>query len=30
VKLLGRDLHSLPREDLRNARRDIQMVYHDP
>ncbi|MEO7391268.1 MAG: ATP-binding cassette domain-containing protein [Ramlibacter sp.] len=30
VKLLGRDLHALPREDLRQARRDIQMVFQDP
>jgi ABC-type glutathione transport system ATPase component len=30
VKLLGRDLHALPRETLRQARRDIQMVFQDP
>ena len=30
VKLLGRDLHALPREQLRQARRDIQMVFQDP
>jgi len=30
VKLLGRDLHVLPREELRNARRDFQMVFQDP
>ncbi len=30
VKLLGRDLHDLPREELRQARRDIQMVFQDP
>lgn len=30
VELLGRDLHSLPREDLRKARRDFQMVFQDP
>ena len=28
--LLGRDLHTLPREALRQARRDIQMVFQDP
>jgi peptide/nickel transport system ATP-binding protein len=30
VKLLGRDLHTLPAEELRQARRDIQMVFQDP
>ncbi|HWP13766.1 MAG TPA: dipeptide/oligopeptide/nickel ABC transporter ATP-binding protein, partial [Ramlibacter sp.] len=30
VELLGRDLHALPREALRQARRDIQMVFQDP
>jgi ABC-type glutathione transport system ATPase component len=30
VKLLGRDLHTLPSEQLRQARRDIQMVFQDP
>jgi ABC-type glutathione transport system ATPase component len=30
VELLGRDLHTLPREALRQARRDIQMVFQDP
>jgi ABC-type glutathione transport system ATPase component len=30
VLLLGRDLHALPREALREARRDIQMVFQDP
>ena len=30
VELLGRDLHTLPRTDLRIARRDIQMVFQDP
>ncbi len=30
VLLLGRDLHALPREELRQARRDFQMVFQDP
>ncbi|MCS4509343.1 ATP-binding cassette domain-containing protein [Xylophilus ampelinus] len=30
VRLLGQDLHRLPREALRAARRDIQMVFQDP
>jgi ABC-type glutathione transport system ATPase component len=30
VQLLGRDLHALPREALRCARRDFQMVFQDP
>ncbi len=30
VRLLGRDLHALPREQLRLARRDFQMVFQDP
>ena len=30
VRLLGRDLHALPREELRQARRDFQMVFQDP
>ena len=30
VKLLGRDLHTLPKSELRNARRDFQMVFQDP
>jgi len=30
VLLLGRDLHALPREELRRARRDFQMVFQDP
>jgi ABC-type glutathione transport system ATPase component len=30
VRMLGRDLHALPREELRRARRDFQMVFQDP
>ncbi len=30
VRLMGRDLHALPREELRVARRDFQMVFQDP
>jgi peptide/nickel transport system ATP-binding protein len=30
VLFAGRDLHALPREDLRAARRDFQMVFQDP
>ena len=30
VKLLGRDLHRLPPDELRAARRDVQMVFQDP
>jgi peptide/nickel transport system ATP-binding protein len=30
VRLLGRDLHALPRDALRQARRDFQMVFQDP
>ena len=30
VKLNGRDLHSLPPRELREARRDFQMVFQDP
>lgn len=30
VLLLGRDLHALPTEELRQARRDFQMVFQDP
>jgi peptide/nickel transport system ATP-binding protein len=30
VHMLGRDLHTLPREELRRARRDFQMVFQDP
>ena len=30
VQLLGRDLHALPPAELREARRDFQMVFQDP
>jgi ABC-type glutathione transport system ATPase component len=30
VRFMGRDLHALPREELRRARRDFQMVFQDP
>ena len=30
VELLGRNLHQLPTEQLRHARRDFQMVFQDP
>ena len=30
VRMLGRDLHQLPRSELRVARRDFQMVFQDP
>ena len=30
VELLGRNLHHLPAEQLRQARRDFQMVFQDP
>ena len=30
VHLLGRDLHQLPPAELREARRDFQMVFQDP
>jgi peptide/nickel transport system ATP-binding protein len=30
VRMMGRDLHALPREQLRLARRDFQMVFQDP
>ena len=30
VELEGRDLHKLPRDALRTARRDFQMVFQDP
>ncbi|HUG25632.1 ATP-binding cassette domain-containing protein [Piscinibacter sp.] len=30
VTLLGRDLHALPHRELREARRDFQMVFQDP
>jgi ABC-type glutathione transport system ATPase component len=30
VRVLGRDLHSLPPAQLRAARRDFQMVFQDP
>ncbi|GAC1605205.1 MAG: ATP-binding cassette domain-containing protein [Ramlibacter sp.] len=30
VRVLGRDLHALPPAELREARRDFQMVFQDP
>ena len=30
VQLEGRDLHTMPRQALRTARRDFQMVFQDP
>jgi peptide/nickel transport system ATP-binding protein len=30
IELLGRDLNALPAEQLRAARRDVQMVFQDP
>lgn len=30
VRFLGRDLHALPSDQLRHARRDFQMVFQDP
>ncbi|HEY2257743.1 MAG TPA: ATP-binding cassette domain-containing protein [Variovorax sp.] len=30
VKLLGQDLHRLPKDSLRAARRELQMVFQDP
>src|SRR4051794_25656759 len=30
VSLMGRDLHRLPADELRRARRDFQMVFQDP
>src|SRR5690606_3036343 len=30
VTLMGRDLHALPAEELRRARKDFQMVFQDP
>jgi peptide/nickel transport system ATP-binding protein len=30
VSLLGRELNALPRDELRRARRDFQMVFQDP
>src|SRR3954471_14940452 len=30
VLMDGRDLHALPRDELRRARRDFQMVFQDP
>jgi ABC-type glutathione transport system ATPase component len=30
VRLMGRDLHTLPVDELREARRDFQMVFQDP
>lgn len=30
VKFMGQDLHSLGRKDLRNLRKDFQMIFQDP
>ena len=30
VSLMGRDLHRMPADELRRARRDFQMVFQDP
>ncbi len=30
VRMMGRDLNALPKEELRRARRDFQMVFQDP
>jgi len=30
VRILGRDIHALPASQLREARRDFQMVFQDP
>jgi len=30
VRLMGRELHALSRDELRSARRDFQMVFQDP
>ncbi|VTU36444.1 ATP-binding cassette domain-containing protein [Variovorax sp. PBL-E5] len=30
IRLLGRDLNALPKDELRQARRDVQMVFQDP
>ena len=30
VRMMGRNLHTLPPEELRRARRDFQMVFQDP